>query len=230
MVRSFKSQGRSFAVSGRAFDPVPVTAKTIDSFEDQDLSEYSGDTGSFNFSDIQTDFSISPVDGTYVLQSDQDGQFNEIVSTSGLENYFSKGDVAKCYIRFDQSSADQDYEAQIRFGASGVDDHYNVEFNAYNGDIILRKEVTGTTSGLSRLDNVGIDTGFWYEVKITWDDGTLGGSDNDITVEISDFSDGSSIGTIGPVNDSSHATNEGIGFMANDNFSTHIWYDYYHLP
>lgn len=59
----------------------------VDSFEDQSLSEYGGDTGSFSFVT-----SPGVTDGTYALQNNNTGV---VQSTSGLDNYPSQGDTVR---------------------------------------------------------------------------------------------------------------------------------------
>jgi len=49
MTRGINVSGRSSTISGRSVDIGSVGSVTLDSFEDQNLSEYLGDTGSFDF-------------------------------------------------------------------------------------------------------------------------------------------------------------------------------------
>jgi hypothetical protein len=67
-----------------------------------------------------------------------------------------------------------------------------------------------------------------YVVEITWDDGTLGGSDNDISVEVFDDSGTSLAGPI-TANDSTFSTEGGIGFGSNGNSTANFYYDWYRL-
>jgi hypothetical protein len=199
------------------------SAQSIDSFEDQDLSEYSGDAGSF---DIEAEGNVTPnaVDGTYLLESTGTSNI-QIISTSGLANYFPKGTIAKVYV---YSTTNGDI-ARLRFAVQDSGSFYRVELRFNSGDFTLTKLDSFSATTLA-TDSQAYSTGQWYTVQITRDDGTLGGSDNDITAELLDGIDGTSVNTLS-ANDSTFATEDGIGFrVQKPNANGQFYFDHYHLP
>lgn len=201
------------------------TATTIDSFEDQSTSEYSGSTGEFDIVDPTTlGTSWSAPDGTYVLRNQAGQAFSRIYSTSGsgLNSYFSKGNEGKVAVRATATNG----EATTLFGLADFNDYYlaTVDFDA--GELRFEKRVSGTLStiatdatGTPSADTTGT-------VTITWDDGTLGGADNDVTLEYAEG--GSTIATVS-ANDSDHSGSSGVGVVGNANDSADLFWDWYRL-
>jgi hypothetical protein len=98
----------------------------------------------------------------------------------------------------------------------------------------LRKVDGGTETPLAATDIGTTDLAdqTWYSLRVTWDDGTLGGSDNDITVTLVQAPAGSAttLATVGPINDATYAGNEGVGVWANNPDNVETRFDYYHIP
>lgn len=65
-----------------------LDSKVVESWEDGDLSEYIGNTGSFAAQQDTT----SPAEGSYALERTDAGSVNNIISQSGLPNYPASGD------------------------------------------------------------------------------------------------------------------------------------------
>lgn len=222
MVRSFESQGRAFAVSGRAINPVPVTRIFVDSFEDGDLSEYSGDTSNFSVVDAADETGVSAIHGDKVLKLPSTSG-GEIASTSGLDNYFGKGEEMTAYCRVEgDNSVGQVYFRVLGLGGS---DYWYVSVETANNLFRLWDNYDGSEAG--RISTAP-STSTWYEFVIQQDDGsTFGGSDNDINVEVRDFDADSQVGTMS-TNDSSGATNTGVG-AAEGSINGDIYWDAYEL-
>jgi hypothetical protein len=200
------------------------TATTIDSFEDGDIAEYSGDTGSFTTTNEST-LSWGAPDGSIVLENPTGSGFNRIVSTSGLNEYFPKGNTAECAVRTKASGP----RARVLFGVGGAYDYYFAEVDWLEDRIRLGERVSGSLSHFATDATFTPSVDTTATVRITWDDGTLGGSDNDITMQY--FEGGTQVGSDLTTNDPSHATNDGIGFVgaANDDPDEDLYWDNYRL-
>ncbi|AUV81245.1 hypothetical protein C2R22_05870 [Salinigranum rubrum] len=185
----------------------PVTTVTIDSFEDQDLAEYTNvDGGDWTFV-------TSPVrNGTFAAQIDG---FNEIYSLpgDGLPAYYGRGNgTLRVSVRSD-GNASPTAIPWFRFGAADNANSYYVRLDFSTGDVGLNKEVTGSTSTIANT-SITVSDGEWYEYEIIWDDGTLGGSVGDLTLTVTRVSDATELTTL-TSNDTDAAleSNEGIGFV-----------------
>jgi hypothetical protein len=201
----------------------------IDSWDDQNIAEYGAVTvGTFAYDStlIVSGAGVSlTVDG-----ADNDG-FARIVSTSGLANYPAKGSIHNVYHRTDAAAA-----ARTLFGCAGDDaNRYMAEIDIEDDALELRSLEAGTDSNLA-FTSTSFATGTWYRVRIIWDDGTLGGNDNDITVEVYDHGTGTTpaAGTLVDsvaTNDDTHATQTGWGvyWIGLDTAGEHGYSDYAYL-
>jgi hypothetical protein len=198
----------------------------VDSFEDQDLAEYTGASTSDSGKSIVT----SPVlDGTYALEltSFESGMYS--VPGDGLNAYPTKGDV---FNLIQQTTGSVNGRWRLYFGLeTGTDETYEVEFDLDNSTFSLNSVVGGSRSTLVSATSVPYATGTWYAGRVTWDDGTLGGSDNDITVELVEDPTGSAtvLETLGPVSNSDHATGDGVGLNAANYNANAVVVDYWHI-
>lgn len=201
---------------------------TVDSFEDSDYDEYSVTSGSSsNFETIdESSVSFSAIDGSKIHHfiAGFGGTTQRLISTSGLPNYPTKGDRFECYLRSTGSN-----EASFLFGVTDDSNYYRftVGWNADQVTLFNNDDGDETSIGFS---GVTLPTDTWIRCEVTWDDGTLGGSDNDITVAVIDNSDDSTIATVGPVNDATHAAATGVGFDGNfHGGGQDSWIDNYQL-
>lgn len=196
----------------------------VDSFEDNDISEYSGATSDYATVD-DSGLSWTAPDGSYVLEQQSGASFARIVSESGdgLANYFPKGNTAEADIR----SETLDGSLRVIFGAGSVfNSYYAAEVDYGSGELrILDRDGGGTLNELAST-TLSPSTDTTGTVRIVWDDGTLGGADNDITVSYSEG--GSELDSLS-VNDSSHATNEGVGVAVQGGTGGGRFVDYYRL-
>lgn len=192
----------------------------VDSFEDQDLTEYTG----MEASDDGKSFVQSPVfDGTYALEITS---FESLAySTSGLNAYPSKGQKFNFYIRVDTSNG----RPQQIFGLEDSSNYYLVDLDYPDGSFRLKKNDGGSLSTLTEDTNVSYTLGQWYKVHVEWDDGTLGGSDNDIRVDLVDTTGPSTDSSLSN-NDSSHANSDGVGLIAKEHGTDcKQYFDYWHI-
>lgn len=178
----------------------------IDSFEDGDIAEYSGDTADYA---VTSEANVPPsaVFGANVLECTTTASVT-IYSTTGLSYYFPKGHIASAFVYLPSGSGD----VTVLFGVSSATSWYGFEVDLANGELALEVDDTPVDSVA-----VTVPADQWIECEITWDDGSLGGVDNDITCTAYDYSTstgrGASIGTVA-ANDSTHATDTGIGLNA----------------
>lgn len=156
---------------------------TIDRFEDNDIAEYSGDTG--NFSTVQ-----SPVQsGSYALQT-SGWATNRITSTSGLDNYPSKPANWEWYVHC--NNVDTDHSLSRHYYAWGdTNNYYWTETKWTSGDQYIELDGVVGGTGLSGtaqyINDFTLSANTWYRCELTWDDGsTYGGSDGEMTFVIHD--------------------------------------------
>lgn len=152
-------------------------------FEDQSLSEYSGDTGSFSIVDNST---YSPREGSYQL------------TASGVTDHdmILRDDVT--------TQRGVDYEYYVLEGASNEGSFFlfhgdSTNVGTVNGYAIrIEKdsgievyEMSGGNPEGTLLDSTGtgLPTEEYLRVYFYQDDGSMGGSDGDIVVEVYDIDD-----------------------------------------
>lgn len=204
-----------------------IEAVTIDNFDDGLDSGWSGDTTEF-----ATDTS-TVWEGAGSATTSTANTLVDIYSTSGLPNYFPKGNVQSVF-SLAQAIGASGPTYQVWFGLSDTQNYYLAELAYDTGDIrLVRVEPDGSggTAGTeiaSATAAFSPTSGTWYELRVTWDDGTLGGADNDITVDYRDAAADSSLATLSG-NDSTHATNTGVGHRLWDLDNGDLNLDYQHL-
>lgn len=201
----------------------PITETIIDDFERSTLDHYVGDTTGFEIRDEST---VTPnaINGTRLLECIQ--TVEEINSTSGLANYFSKGETAIVYV-YGETLVTNAESAFTFFGSSSTTlDGYAVDVRESGGANIRLLEWSSGSSNILDTSDPTLADATWYRLEITWDDGSLGGADNDITVNVYEHDTDTNIATVS-ANDATHATNTGIGFRSN---AGGVFWDFYHKP
>lgn len=198
---------RAYEVGSRAYDQVLST--WVHDFDDQTLDAYSGDKGSYGFE------TSDPIQGVAsLLRTDSTSGYEIVTSTSGLYNYPAKGNTFQWKIRAAVDSADTG-AAQVggMFGVTDASNYYSARYEFIDDDFILFKETGGTTSILASdvtATDGGYTDGTVLTVEVTWDDGTLGGNDNDITAKLMSDDKQTTHATVS-ASDSDHATKTGVG-------------------
>lgn len=194
----------------------------IDDFERSTLDHYTGETADFSLVDEST---VTPnaINGTRLLQDVAGGEIN---STAGLDNYFAKGESAIVYI-YGENLVTNAKAAYTFWGSSDTTlDGYALNVREHSSANIRLIEWTSGGSSILGTANPALTDDIWYRLEIVWDDGTLGGADNDLTVDVYEHATDTLIATV-TGNDSTHATNTGIGFRGQQ--AGWFW-DYYHKP
>lgn len=185
------------------------TTGLIDSFEDNDISEYSGDS-------VFETTTAKVYAGTYALRAYAPDTTNwDLQSYSGLERYPQAGDTFQ--MRSHHNDV-QDGITGIKFGLDGSGGGYMAIHEGNNNTLQLRKLDDGTTLG-SQSVNYDTYENEWLRIKVEW------GSSGTITVTAFD-GNGNQIGQVSG-SDSTH-TSGGVGYKANTGASTDV-YLYYDL-
>lgn len=198
----------------------------VDDFEDQDLNGWTGDTSDFSITGQAT---VPPPNGAWVLQADPGTLSSYISSTTGLQTYPAKGSKFRAYFRTQDAS--QSHNAYLGFGFADEDHNYSAEIRWGPNKLELNKSSVSQNTLLTST-NVVWNSNRWYALTVTWDDGTLGGADNDITVEIHEYdpaTDTHTYLTEITANDSEYAANTGVFLLAYNPDGLAQYIDYYHL-
>jgi len=185
---------------GTTAEPTDPSGSTdpnlVDSFENGDLSAYSGDTSAFA---VTTD---RAADGTHALVGTAGGtDWRSIRSMSGLPRYVPYGSTFRVAV-FLTDTADS---AIVRFGVGGASNWIAAGYNPNEGGIQLSEAVDGSWSQIGN-DSLAVVAGEWMEWEIAW------GVDGDDQVAITCYdTDGTEIGS-GTATASDHRADDGVGF------------------
>lgn len=224
MVRSFEAGTRALTIGTRAFQQTLSTATIVDDYEDQNLDEYSFSAA--NSYAIETG---SPISDTASLRRDgsADTGYEFAVSTSGLDNYVSKGSTFQAKMRYPvDSSSSGASQGGLLFAGADTDNWYGGRYDAVDDDLNVVKHTS--SGGQSTIATTNTVTGGSYTagdvviLEVVWDDGTLGGSDNDITVTLYNSDKTTEHGSAS-ANDSAHATNTGVGAQGYADADANEW-------
>jgi len=190
----------------------------IDDYEDNDISEYFGDT---SWADVNQDPPVK--NGLYSLKLNTDGDRKEIASDSSLDVYPQRGDIFRCWFRFDNP----DDKCFIGFGhQSGnepSDELYTVKIESDYPRMSLILHTGGEVYWLDQV-SVPLIEDFWYDLEVAWNDSE---DNNEIIVKL--FANGVLQGEVSDV-DSTHDEG-GIAMRSNNRQgnSSKTTFDYWRL-
>lgn len=139
--------------------------RTIDDFEDGDLSEYGGDTGAFDVDGTDPVF-----EGSFSLKGTTNNSQIASFPGDGLDNYPVRGDV----IEFSTFRGNADTGTEMIFGmetAGTNGQFYSAELTA-DGEIRITIDGGGTGNVLASRD-VGTPVGEIFTNTIEWGDPTI---------------------------------------------------------
>lgn len=157
----------------------------IDSYEDQDFSEYSNIQPTDDFGDplweivdptTLTD-SYQPIEGTHVAQVIADAN-SFMQSISGLNAYPQPGDTFSAFVRTDRINTLGNTRMRMMYAVQAATNHENMyltELNFADQEIAVIKRLNGSRSVLNSapLDQtVQVDT--WYDLETAWVETTSG--------------------------------------------------------
>lgn len=152
-------------------DAEDSTTNVVDSFEDEDLSEYTfvnGGAGDLGFS------SAHATEGGVALVTTDGAGYPDIHSTSGLQNYPAAGQRFRWTATFQNGgSSGGDQDLVIYYGTKDSDNTYYVYIRAHYGNVYLSKN--DATGGNEQLESgtLSFSGGTEYYFDLDWgDDGT----------------------------------------------------------
>jgi hypothetical protein len=138
---------------------------TLESFEDQSIADYGGNTGDFS---VQ---SSTVHDGSYALECSS-GSFNTATTIADTGVTVEQGETLICAVNISGAN----YGGGMIFGAqseAASPDCYVLQIGD-GGGFALKKFSGGSTSTITSQGSVGLSTGVWYELEVNWQtDGTM---------------------------------------------------------
>lgn len=156
---------------------VAATWEAVETFEDQDLAEYSGDKTKYGFT-------TNSFSGSYALEYTNELNNGErIISTSGLSRYPSAGDSIKSAV---WRKTDGDSAPMLLFGVQDYDNYYGIGTESDHDQMLIFKRENGNISRLTQ--QFALDYSGWAIWQIDW------GTDSSIRFRIFE-TDGSTIKT-----------------------------------
>lgn len=208
-VRQTTSSGVVHTSSGVAQTVVSSGPTIVDSFEDQDKAEYDvGDASAWN---VDQTFAS---DGSYGLTHTGAAQSKDLISTSGLDAYPSQGSEFHIDHEWTYGGASANsHQMRYYFAYNDGSNHYMIQEIHNDGNLEIWRDIGSGYERIASSFDANYPENTKIRTEVVWDDGTLGGSQGDITVTLIDTSDGSQIDTLS-ANDTNH-TSGGMGFNSN---------------
>lgn len=168
----------------------------LDGFEDGDISEYSGDTGTFS---VQT---ATVYEGSNALEAA--ASTGEIINTDDtIEN------GSRLHARFHMDSGTS---AGLMFGVDNTDNYYNAILDSSSGEIRLELTEGGSTSTVGST-SVTVPTSEWVHVELDWQ------HDGNYVITLYDAS-GSEVGVLETDEAEAVFVEGGFGFSSLDGSGT----------
>ncbi|KOX92428.1 hypothetical protein AMS69_13805 [Haloarcula rubripromontorii] len=151
--------------------------KSIDTFEDGDLSEYYLREGSSDHVRVTDSPQVTPRNGSNLLEV---ASGVKLQSRSGLDRYPSAGDTFDFWVHFNGVEYGQERDLGFRFGVTDEADHF---YNAYLGQgdspIQLRRE-HGSSKYVFAETDTQLPKDRWLRGRIEW------GKDGQISLTVTD--------------------------------------------
>lgn len=186
------------------------TAGLVDGFEDQDLSEYSKDTGACT---IQ---STTVKEGTYALQMD-DSSAPAIWSVDGLPRYPKAGDTFQAWWNVEDGSNAVVLHWGIQHDDADWPPRYFLQYTG--SDLYLKKKANGTDTTLASTAWTA-SASTWYRSEVQWaEDGTM-------TCTVYDDAGTQQVQISGTDTDYNSG---GVGFQHNGATGTYLYWDSYEI-
>jgi len=182
------------------WSPVRSTSGgVIDSFGDQDLTEYTGDKASFGFNTTDT------ADGTAALEN-KTGGFASISSTTGLKNYPSAGDTIRGNLRWASGAQQLEVFYGVQNEVAFPDNMYRLRLDGGDNTFTLRVRSNGSGTRIAGVNyNLSSFSNAYQELEIIW------GSSGNHTLSITDSNGTEQVSM--SATDTTY-TSGGIGFTA----------------
>lgn len=204
---------------------VVSSATTIDSYEDESLSEYqdyesNGGTSAWTFD------TTNAQDGSVSAELTGDTGYPKCISTSGLNAYPQEGDEFVHYTHHDSTGGTMHFGWY--FGASDLDNLYFTRLWPSNDNIELVEKSGG--SNYDMVSTSATPSAGWLKWTIQWDDGsTFGGSQYEMTVTVERVDDGSTVLSGSAVAQQHKVTSGGVGMWGAVGSDQYGLWDYSHI-
>jgi len=221
MTRSEEIADRAFVSGGRSI-VAPFAGTIIDDFSDGNLSEYTSETDEYSVISAPN----NPPDLSFdnVVKNDGPSNSSFIYSFSGLNAYFADGETGYFHIYNDTSNS----TATMRvIYAAGDSSNWHTSVIDFDDGFVRAKKSSGGTFGYidqTSLSSTPVKT--WIELKIERQDGSSGGTDNDLVTTVRDMENDTVLGTV-TKNDSEHQANTGIGLSIASRDGPAYWAKFY---
>jgi uncharacterized phage protein gp47/JayE len=177
----------------------PVVLRYLDGFEDNNLDEYSGDTGSFS---VQTGTVNA---GSYALQS----------ASSMGDIYNTSIDIGKGSVFNVKQYVESNSIAGTTFGVVNGNNYYDAILDTSAGEIRLEVTESGSNSTIG-TESATIPSSEWVDVRIEWKHG------DEFEISVTDSS-GTDIATLETTDSSPTIESGGVGFSSHDGSTTKYW-------
>jgi len=175
----------------------PAILRYIDGFEDNDIKEYTGDTGVFS---VQ---SSTVESGSYALEAS--ASTGIILDT---DKTVRPGSVMHLRQRFSPGTT-----AGLVFAVQDANNYYTAVVDQNGDEIRIEKTDDGSTSTLGLSGAGTVPDGEWLDIEISWD------SAEDIVLTLDDAS-GSELGSVSVTDGDDPHPKGGIGFESLDASAT----------
>lgn len=185
--------------------PTVATAITyIDDFNDGDISEYTGETGSY---DVVSSASIPIIEGSHMLSRGANTGYESIYSTSGLSYYPTQDEPFGIDVYSGATDGGSTTQFGFKYGVQDSNNWYEMRYEFDDDDLILTISDGGSESII--VEDLSATNGYYTSpetlfFRVNW---TSGGEH---TCELYDQEGGTLLGGIGPVTDTTHG-NGGVG-------------------
>jgi len=187
---------------------------TVDDFEDGDVAEYSGDTGSFDVTSNRVQ------NGSLSLETTTAGNIS-MTSTSGLDRYPEAGDTFRVWWQPEEGDTSTDDRLFFASQSTSVDNNYRVHLYPQQNEFAFAKFEGGSQTRLA-VSNQSYTDNTWYEVEVEW------GANGSFTVTLFDDT-GSQLNQLTPTDTT--FSSGGVGFQHRDADGNGItsWFDYFRI-
>jgi hypothetical protein len=193
-------------------DATPAPRTIVDGFEDDDISEYGGDTGQFRTVDTTV------FDGTYALEGSTGGGGFFIYSDGSLDTTPSRGDR----YRVTTQLLDSANQSQLWFGVQSTpssgqtSDGYVARLNGKQDKLQLLRRENSNTSSLSST-SMTVEADEWYDILVEYGD--------PIRTVVYDEA-GTQIAATSVSDDTFDRGRIGFGINNGNGNASDVWYDY----
>ncbi|MFB6188647.1 MAG: hypothetical protein ABEI57_02075 [Halapricum sp.] len=142
------------------------TSSPIDTFNDGNINEYTGDTNQFAAATSPT------YEGSWALEASPTGNaLKRITSTTGLPNYPNQGDTFAYDFNVTSTGNKNDFRGVVGFGETPGGNHYEVRLVQQSATTYVLEVDNGAT--VSTSSAFSLNDNQWYETSVDWGASTV---------------------------------------------------------